>query len=641
LFAMIRSRHTALPWRWGAAAALLLILLPAACDGSRKEREAFYGVLKAEFRLAAKRLDGEEASTVALAYRKRMSAALAVLKAPAGVWEEYRRTLIVLRFYEAVEGICGKDKEERNTSLPDISLAAVSHGYTALDGCQRLYLFAALYRAMVLERLAALPEAYDMDEAVREQIKGAAGDPDCLVRAGYLFLEADEMETLRRARSLLESPETLACGLGFVGFLEPGDIDVALSGVGTIVESKVPGSEKRDLLDLVVGRLGPLMRSEGEAVLENLETIYRTKADSGRLALLLMSLIDEPWDGGFWEEVAMQSPVPEERELAVKVLAGRKGEGLSFVKRMLQAGSPGKEGGALTEPLLMELVNMLMRRWKSFPPGALADQGILQLLKEASKGRPLLSPKVDFLDRLLLREAGKLVDQEAAEIFSEGVGAIENELKTCWKKARQEGIEIPPGARVSARMGEEGDVLDVATEETGIPSEEVKACIADAFRILSFNTDVFEEDQIVTVQLTFPGQPTEDGGPGTPEAGSGEQAAKDAAGPGKPAIGKIVVGGGQGVGIADVRKGLAPHLAAMAFCAAASAKKGQPVTAEGFSLKAGVTPDGGLADVHVEGEGLTDVFRGCVKKDLAKARIKAPSTPKVWVKVQFLFSGNM
>jgi len=621
---------------------LLLIVLPAACDESRKEREAFYGVLRTEFHLAAKRLDGEEASTVAPAYRKRMSVALAGLKSPSGVWEEYRRTLIVLRFYEAVEGMCGKDKEERNTSLPDISLAAVSHGYAALDGCQRLYLFAALYRAMVLERLAALPEAYVMDGTVRERIKGAAGDPDCLVRAGWLFLEGDEMETLRRARSLLGSPETLACGLGFVCFLEPGDIDVVLSGVGTIVEAKVPASEKRELLDLVVGRLGPLMHSEGEAVLENLETIYRTKAGSGRLALLLLSLIDAPWDAGFWEEVAMQSPVPEERELAVKVLAGRKGEGLPSVKRMLMAGPPGKEGSALTEPLLMELVNMLMSRWKSFPPRALADQGILPLLKEASKGRPLLSPKVDFLDRLLLREAGKLPDQEAAEIFSEGVGAIENELKTCWKKARQEGVEIPPGARVSARMGEEGDVLDVATEETGIPSEVVKACIADAFRILSFNTDVFEEDQIVTVQLTFPGPAAaEGGGPGTPEAGSGEQAAQDAAGqkpaPGKPVIGKVVVGGGQGVGIADVRKGLAPHLASMAFCAAASAKKGQPVTAEEFSLKAGVTLDGSLADVHIEGEGLTDVFTGCVKKDLAKARLKAPSTPKVWVKVQFLW----
>ena len=57
---------------------------------------------------------------------------------------------------------------------------------------------------------------------------------------------------------------------------------------------------------------------------------------------------------------------------------------------------------------------------------------------------------------------------------------------------------------VSARLGQDGLVRDVSTEDTELPSEGLKACVRDVIMMLSFPDDVFEEDEVVSVQLRYP-----------------------------------------------------------------------------------------------------------------------------------------
>lgn len=629
----------------------LFFLLLLGCDPTRKEYEKFNENLKVEFNLAAKRLDGEEASIVSGEFRKRMGVKMMEMKNPSGVWKQYRQALIVLRFYETVERICGKDSEERNTNLGDISLAAVSHGFSALNGCRRLYLFSALYRAVAIERVNALTGQYDMDEKIQDRIKGASTDPDCLVRAGYLFLMGDEKETLRLARKLLGSPASFHCGLYFLDFIEPGDIDIALSGVETIVDVRVENNEKRKLLSELVEHLQLLIREEGEAVLRNLKNSYKSTAEKGKLALFLLSAIDEPWEGAFWEDVALHSAIPKERSLALKVLGRKKDEGLVHIKRILEyEEQPGAEE-VLTESFVKEIANVFIVSWRNFSNGAVEKENILELLKDAAGKYPALEGKVLHVERLYSWEGEELSEQERADVFANGVNAIELELKSCWHKAKMKGMDIPGGVvNVSARMGEDGNVLDVSTQDTEIPSEALKDCVRGAFMMLSFNEDIFEEDEIVNVRLNFPfvgeahpgeektgegaGQEAQEG-----EESSPEEEAKEIKRviPKKPAVGKVVVGGGKGVGIADIRKGLEPHLGYMAICAGAAMEKSAEFKPGEFTLKFDVVSDGRMKNIKISGDCAAAYFSKCVIRGLKKVKMKAPSTPKVWARVRLSF----
>ncbi len=647
---MLRFHHRIMRLT-GTAAALVLLL--SACDPGRKQRALFFEALQTEFHLAAKRLDSEEAGVVADEYRKRMDVHLKELDNPAAVWDEYHRTLIVIRFYEAVQRECGMDKEERNTNLEDISMAAVTLGYGALDSCRRLYLFAALYRAVALERTAALPDAYVMDPTVHGRIKGAAEDPDCLIKAGYLFLTADEKMTLGRARKLLGSAKTFHCGLPFLNFIEPGDVDVPLVGVRTLVEADIERSDRRKFLEMIVEHLAPLIRQEGDAVVKNLEVSYKTKLETGRLALLLLSAVEEPWNGTFWEETALFSPVPEDRVLALRALARQGDEGLPHFRRILEFKGSGPEDKVLTETFLREMANLFIASWKAFSPKALEQEKVIELLAAAAGDRAALANKAAFLKTLHDWQSVEPSEDEKAGAFSDAVAAMEPDLRLCWHRAKLKGLDAAAGLmNVSARLGEDGRVRDVSTEDTELPSEGLKACVREVFMMLSFPDDVFEEDEVVSVQLRYPlgpdaaPRPAEEAAAPDSEPSDGE-APEEAAGneqekvprqvPKKPLVGKVVVGGGKGVGIGDVKKGLEAQTGYMSICAGAALEKSNQFKPGAFVLRFFIKPDGRPTGIKIEGEGVTDYFAACVKRGLVKTVIKAPESGKVWAKVEMSF----
>ena len=623
---------------------IALALFIGGCDPSKKEYEKFYRSLEIEFKLAAARILEEDTGAVGADFRKRMDAHIAQLEEPATIWDEYRRTLTLLRFTEAVERVCGKDKEERNTNLDDISLAAVSFGFGSPDGCRRLFLFAALYKAILIERVAVLPDEYRMDESIQARIKGASSDPDCLVKAGFLFVMADEKDTLQLARKLLGSADSFHCGCCFLDFLEPGDLRVALKGVETIADADQGAREKKELRDELLEHLEPLIRQEKESVEKNLKLLYKAGGTRGWSALVALSYIEEFWDGEFWLEVAQNSPVPEEKLLALKVSAWKGDEGLAYFARILQTEDRPDGGTILTGDFLKNLMNIFIVSWKNFSGRAIKEANILPLLREAAKGNALFEEKMPHIERLYTWQGESSGEQEAVDAFLDGVNAIKTELETCWLKARLKDSRLHRGVvKVRATVAAEGEVYDVSAESRELESQNLMDCIAGVFFFLSFNPGLYEEDDEVSVNLAFPmdspvGMEEEEGESAAPRESEDREGEKKRVVPNKPQLGKVVIGGGKGIGISDVRSGLKPQLGHMSICAGAAREKSPHFQPGEFLLKFDVSKKGKLQNIAVEGEaGKDETFLKCLRRTLGKAQLKSPDSGRPWVKIKVAF----
>jgi hypothetical protein len=296
------------------------------------------------------------------------------------------------------------------------------------------------------------------------------------------------------------------------------------------------------------------------------------------------------------------------------------------------------------------LANIFLSSWKNFSPKALDREKVIDLLAAAAGDHAPLANKAAFIRMLHEWQAVEPEEDEKAGAFADAVAALEPDLDLCWHRARLKGLDASSGLMtVSARLGEDGQVRDVSTEDTEIPSEELKACVRDVFAMLSFPEMVFEEDEVVSVQLRYPmgpdqaaaqaaaAQVPEPAGEAAGEAGGEEEEKAPRLVPRKPVVGKVVVGGGKGVGIADVKKGLEPLTGTMAICAGAAMEKSDAFNPGSFVLRFSLKPDGRPTGIKVMGSGVTDYFAACLKRGLAKTVIKEPGSGKVWAKVDMSF----
>jgi|GEM_PF-5862359 len=503
---------------FGALVIIFLFIFLRCNDANLKKKE-FYIYLKEQYEIALKRLEKEKVQDVADDFRKKVDSELLKLDRPDTVWDIYRRTIVPIRFQEAVENICGKDEVERNTQIDKISLAAVSLGFHAGERCERLYLFSALFKSVMLHRLENFDKSFKLDTKIHERIKGAEDDPDCLIQAGYLFLMEDEKKALLKARGFLSSSEGFLCGLSFIDFLDPGNLDVILEGVKTIVENREGGREelgeveRGDLkveIEDIVQHMSPIIRQDGESVLKNLELIYRTRFFTGRFALFLLSAISTPWHGSFWQDVALYGRGMGERELALNVMASKKDEGLEFFKNILSKNYE-KE---LNEDFLRIIANLFITKWKNYSSEALKTKGIIPLLTEKLSRYSSLRGKAEYLKFLsALWEKGEVPNQmeDFAKIV---VFALEPEFNSCYLQAKVANPNIE-GVSVNVEFESGGDVKvkDITfrgVEESYNEKKILGECFADAFELVNlkgiFNKLDYDDEveKTITREISLP-----------------------------------------------------------------------------------------------------------------------------------------
>lgn len=310
---------------------LLSLLFFFSCSGfkdrSTEQVRGFYLRMKREFLSAIDRIEeGVSASQSADLFRKRMGIEIAKLSQPSLIWDEYRRACELLRFYEIVEKLCGKDRVSRSRQIDDTSLSAVSVGYVPSKRCRRLYLFSAFFTSVILSRINVLPGKFLLPQKVFQRVQGAEHDPDCLVRGGYFFMvQQDEQAALSMAHKLVTGRKTYRCGLDFLPFLEPGDLWIILDGVANLLRmSKLTLAGEQGYYGVngdFVMRLKPLIRQEAGALRKNLKHIYTYGKIQRRMPVLFMFYaFPELVDVEFLTGVVQNSPVPAERVMVGNIL---------------------------------------------------------------------------------------------------------------------------------------------------------------------------------------------------------------------------------------------------------------------------------------------------------------------------------